>query len=79
MVTTILGFITTTEACKKFNMLFKQYKIDKLANNILREENHECKFYESIEQWWHQTCTIMKHVTTFVDDMKLPQYENNTK
>ncbi len=59
-------------------MLFKQYKIDKLANNILGEEKHECKFYESIDQWWHQTCIVMKHVTTFVDDMKSPQFENNT-
>jgi hypothetical protein len=79
MVTTILGFIRTIEACKKFNMLFKQYKIDKIANNILREENHECKFYESIDQWWHQTCTITKHLTTIVDGMKLLQYENNIK
>jgi hypothetical protein len=79
MVTTILGFIWRIEACKKFKMLFKQYKIDKLTNNILREESHECKFYESIDKMWHQTCTIMKHVTTFVDGMKLLQFENNTK
>jgi hypothetical protein len=79
MVTTILGFIRRTETCKKFNMLFKKYKINKLTNDILREESHKCKFYESIDQMWHQTCTIMKHVTTFVNGMKLPQFENNTK
>jgi hypothetical protein len=64
---------------KKFNFSSKQYKTHNLANGILGEEKHKYKFYESIDQWWHQTCTITKHLTTIVDGMKLLQYENNIK
>ncbi len=49
----ILEFRRTSEECnKKFNLLFKVYKIDKLTNDISREEMHECKFYESIDQFF---------------------------
>ncbi len=48
---TILKFERTFETCnKKFNLLFKLYKMDKLTNDISGEEMHECKFYESIDQ-----------------------------
>jgi hypothetical protein len=78
MVATILRFTRTIETCKKkFNLLFKQYKTNKLVNGILGEERHERKFYEPIDQWWHQSSFIMKHVTTFANDMELPQFENN--
>jgi len=56
-----------------------QYKTNKLANGISRKERHECKFYESIDQWWHQVDIIMKHVTTFANDTRLPQFENNSE
>jgi hypothetical protein len=54
-----------------------QYKTNKLANGISREERDECKFYESIDQWWHQVDIIMIHVTTFANDTRLPQFEDN--
>jgi hypothetical protein len=75
MVVTILKFTKIVKTCKKFNLLFKKYKIDKLANGILKEEKHECKFYE----WWHQVGIIMKHVITFVNDTNLLQFESNTR
>lgn len=45
----------------------------------MREEKHECKFYESIDEWWHQVGIIMKHVITFVNDTKLLQFESNPR
>ncbi len=54
MVVTIPIFTKTIEACKKkFNLLFKQYTIDKLTGSISREKMWEYKFYESIDQLWH--------------------------
>jgi hypothetical protein len=73
MVVIIPIFTKTIEACKKkFNLLFKQFIIDKLTSSISREEMCECKFYESIDQLWHQIDTVMKHVTTSTNDMELP-------
>lgn len=34
-----------------------------MANGISGSDRHACKFYDSFDQWWHQTGTIMKHVT----------------
>ncbi len=56
-----------------------QYKTNKLANGISQEERHECEFYESIDQWWHQVDIIMKHITTFANDTRLPQFEENSE
>jgi hypothetical protein len=36
---------------KKFNLLFKQYKMGKLAIGVSRDEKHKCKFSKSIDQW----------------------------
>ena len=59
----------TAEACKnKFNNLYELYTEDKLANGISGSDRHACKFYDSFDQWWHQTRTVMKHVTTFAND-----------
>ena len=35
-----------------------------MANGVSGESKHECKFYDSIDQWQHQTRTVIKHVTT---------------
>jgi hypothetical protein len=79
MVVTIPIFTKTIETCKKkFNLLFKQYMTDK-TSSISRKEMCECKFYESIDQLWHQVSTVMKHVTTSTNDMELPQFENNNE
>jgi len=78
MVATIPRFTKTLKTCKKkFNLLFKQYKSNKLAIDISRDERHECKFYESIDQWWHQVGTFMKLVTAFANEMELLQCEDN--
>jgi hypothetical protein len=53
--------------------------IDKLTNNISKEEMLECKFKESIDQLWHQVGIVMKCVTTSTNDMELPQFENNNE
>jgi dihydroorotase len=77
-VAIIIGFTRTIEACKKkLNLLFKLYKTEKLANGISREENYECKLYESIDQCWHQVGIIIKHVKTSANDTYLSQFENN--
>ena len=41
---------------------------DKLANGISGLDRHACKFYDSFDQWWHQTGTVMKHVTASAND-----------
>jgi hypothetical protein len=53
---------------EKNNTLFKQYKVDKMANSVLGEGHHEYKCYDSIDQWWHQTSTMMKHVSASAND-----------
>jgi hypothetical protein len=64
MVAVIPGLNRTAEACKKkFNVLYKQYRLDKMANGVSGSDRHECKFYDAFDQWWHQTGTVMKHVT----------------
>jgi len=50
-----------------------------IKSSISRKEMCECKFYESIDQLWHQVGTVMKHVTTSTNDMELPQFENNNE
>jgi hypothetical protein len=80
MVVTIPIFTKTIKACKEnFNLLFKQYTTNKLTSSISREEMGECKFYEFIDQRWHQVGIVMKHVTTSTNDMELPQFENNNE
>jgi hypothetical protein len=34
---------------RKFNTLYKQYKEDKIVNNISQNDCHDCKFYESLD------------------------------
>jgi hypothetical protein len=44
----------TSEAHKKkFNVLYKQYHLGKMANGISRSDRKECKYYEAFDQWWH--------------------------
>ena len=64
MVAVIPGLNRTAEVCKKkFNVLYKQYQLDKMANGVSGSDRHECKFYNAFDQWWHQTSTMMKHFT----------------
>ena len=64
MLAAIPGFSRTAEACrKKFETVFKSYKEDKLANSVSGNDRHECKFYDSLDQWWHQAGSVMKHVS----------------
>jgi hypothetical protein len=78
MLALIHGLNRSVEACKKkFNTLFKQYKVDKMANSVSGEGHHECKFYDSTDQWWHQTGTVMKHVSASANDNDHISPENN--
>jgi hypothetical protein len=52
MIAIILGLNRTSEACKKkFNVLYKQYRLDKMANGISGSDRKECKYYEAFDQW----------------------------
>jgi hypothetical protein len=54
MLASILGFSRTPIVCKwKFNAIYKQYKDDKIANEILGIDYHECPFYDALNSWWH--------------------------
>jgi hypothetical protein len=64
MVAVIHGLNRTAKTCKKkFNVLYKQYWLDKMTNEVSGSDRHECKFYDVFDQWWHQTSNVMKHVT----------------
>jgi hypothetical protein len=64
MVAVIHELNRTAETCKKkFNVLYKQYWLDKMTNGVSGSDRHEYKFYDVFDQWWHQTGTVMKHVT----------------
>ena len=70
----IPGLNWTPKACKKkFNSIFKQYKVDKMSNIVSGERRHECKFYDSIDQWCHQTDTVMKHMSASENDNNFGQ------
>lgn len=50
----VLGFSRSSVTCKKEYFTFsKQYRGEKLASGVLDNEQHECKCYESMDQWWH--------------------------
>ncbi len=39
-----------------------------MANNISGNDRHESKFYEAMDEWWHQAGQIMKHVSATTTD-----------
>ena len=55
----------------RINFLFKQYKKDKLSNGVSTENRHECKFYDSLDQWWHTNGLVIKHVIASANDTNL--------
>jgi hypothetical protein len=73
MVSSIHGFKKLVVAYKhNFNTLHKQYKTDKVANSILRNDCLDCKFYESMDIWWHFNGIIMKYVFVNANDSTTP-------
>jgi len=61
MLVSIPGFSKTSIAYKhKFNPIYKQYKEDKIANEISSNDRHECPFYDALDSWWHQSGNVMK-------------------
>jgi hypothetical protein len=46
-----------------------------MANEVSRNDRHECTFYDFMNLWWSQTGAIFKHVSTSTNDMDL-QHEN---
>ena len=64
MLAAIPGFFCIVEACrKKSQTVFKSYKENKLANLVSENNRHECKFYDSLDQWWHQAGSVIKHMS----------------
>lgn len=52
MIAAVTWLTNLSEACKKkLNTLFKKYKCNKMDNEVYEESRHECKFYDSIDQW----------------------------
>ncbi len=56
---------------QKWPLLFKQYKENKRANEILGNDYHECKFYDSMDLWCNQLGAIFKPISTSTNDMDL--------
>lgn len=65
MMASVEGFNRTPIACKrKFNSLYKQYKDDKMANNVSDgDHRNECKFHECLDHWWHFNGQVMKRAS----------------
>ena len=62
MVVMLPKFNRSATACrKKHEGLSKAYK--KMANGISKNARHERKFFDAIDEWWHQTRQVMKHVS----------------
>jgi hypothetical protein len=71
MLVSILGFLRTPIAYKhKFNAIYKQYKDDKVANQTLGNDRHECPFYDALDSWWHQRGDVIKHVSAFANEIE---------
>ena len=65
MVVMLPKFNQSVTACrKKYENLFKAYNDDKMANGISRNAHHESKFFDAMDEWWHQIEQVMKHVST---------------
>ena len=63
IVVILRKFNQSATACrKKHENLFKAYKEDKMANGISGNARHESKFFDAMEEWWHQNRQVMKHV-----------------
>ena len=62
-------FNRTAQACrKKFNQIFVSYKENKLANGISGNNRQESKFFDALDQWYHQAGQIFKHVSATTND-----------
>ena len=56
MVVMLLKFNRSVTACrKKHENLFKAYKEDKMTNGISGNARHESKFFDVMNESWHQT------------------------
>jgi hypothetical protein len=44
-----------------------------MNNNVFRERQHACNFYEQMDEWWHQCGSVMKHVMTSSNDSAPPR------
>lgn len=53
------------------------YKTYKLANFIPWNGRHEYKIYDSLDKWWYQTGSVMKHVSTTTTNCTNGGAQNN--
>jgi len=53
VVYTFLFFMDSNCLHQKFNAIYKQYKDDKIADEISGNDRHECPFYDALDIWWH--------------------------
>jgi hypothetical protein len=68
MLATLPSFSRTPIACKwKFNAIHKQYKNNKIANEISNYD--ECDFYDALDSWWHWSGNMMKHVSVSTNEI----------
>jgi hypothetical protein len=50
MLASIIGLLRTPIVYKrKFNAIYKQYKVDKIANKIIGNDRYECPFYNALD------------------------------
>ena len=64
MVVMLPKFNRSATTCrKKHENLFKAYKEDKMENRISGNVRYESKFFDAMDEWWHQTGQVMKHVS----------------
>ncbi len=54
-------------------------RITKLQNGISCNDWNECPFYHTLDNWWHQSENVMKHVSDFVDEIDEIMGSQNSK
>jgi len=60
MVVMLPKFNGIVVAChKKFKSIFDAYREDKMANGISSNNQQEGKFYDALDEWYHQVGHVM--------------------
>jgi len=71
MVVAISSFSRPTYVCKKKYMTFlKNYKAEKIINEVFGNSQHGIKFYEAMDHWNHHKGQFIKVVSTSTTSSK---------
>jgi hypothetical protein len=76
MVVAILSFSRSTYACKKYMILLKNYKAEKIVNEVFGNNQHGGKFYEAMDHWNHHKGQLTKAMSASTTSAKTFDVKN---